>query len=100
MIRSLALILICLVLAACTPNVRTEYVYVEVKVPVAVRSPAPEWLATPYIPEALPEFLPAAPGHVTLDSVGVNNLKTILRTLTTRDEAWRVWSQTDVNAPE
>lgn len=90
------LTLFIILLAGCTPAA-PKVVYQEVKVPVYVRPEPPSELATPYTPDTLPTFrAPGAQGSVvSLDKDGVDSLKEILRTLTTRDEAWRTWSSTD-----
>lgn len=82
-----------MLVVGCAPRIQT--VYQRVDIPVPVHRTAPDWLSKPYSPEALPEFLPPGRGVVALDQDGVNNLKIILRTLSARDEAWRVWSTND-----
>ena len=74
-----------------------KVIYRDVQVPVIVRPEAPAELATPYTPTTLPTFLPpdADGAVVSLDKAGVDALKAILRTLTTRDKAWRAWSTAD-----
>lgn len=90
------LVFLLLLSVGCTraPVIKVEYV--EVKVPVPYRLDPPAALVTPYTPSDLPVFLQPGAGVVSLDEEGVNHLKTILRTLTTRDEAWRVWSTNDI----
>lgn len=92
--KLLSVLIAAVLLLGCNPQARVEYVYQEVSVPVPYRPAPPAWLAEPYSPEALPEFLPFKEG-VGLDQEGITHLKTILRTLVTRDEAWRQWSTED-----
>lgn len=88
--RYLTLALLAL-LVGCAPRIQTEYVRVDV--PVPVHRTAPEWLSQPYVPEQLPIF--KATGIACLSEDGINHLKTILRTQAARDEAWRVWSENE-----
>jgi hypothetical protein len=66
----------------------------EVKVPVLVKATPPDSLALPYVPTEFPTFVnPDAPGVVYgLTKEGWERLQTILRTLHTRDQAWRSWA--------
>lgn len=88
-----AAVLLALILAGC---VETRYVDrpLEVRVPVPVERAAPAWLAQPYVPEQLPAFVsPQDPSaKAALAEPDLNHLKAILRTLTTRDAAWRAWA--------
>jgi len=90
------LCLLLVILAGCVQQ-PPKVVYRDVQVPVIVRPEAPAELATPYTPTTLPTFLPpdADGAVVSLDKAGVDALKAILRTLTTRDKAWRAWSTAD-----
>lgn len=92
-----ALVLALAVLAsACTREV-IVYQPVEIEVPVPVRAVPPAELSRPYRPEPLPRFIspqdPAA--KAALSSEDLNHLKTVLRTLATRDAAWRAWATTE-----
>lgn len=89
------LVVLLLAIASCSSDPVIQVEYREVQVPVPYRSVPPTELATPYIPERLPVFLQPGQGVVSLDEQGVNDLKTILRTLITKDEAWRAWSSDD-----
>ncbi|MCY1285265.1 hypothetical protein D9M69_618670 [compost metagenome] len=86
--------LILLLTACSSPQVvyRTQ----TVSVPVVVRPEPPEALSAPYRPHPLPMFVqPSDPNaRVALTAEGLDNLKVILRTLTTRDDAWRAWATT------
>lgn len=99
MVRHTVFSLALTALVGCTT---TEYIQtpVEVLVPVTVARKAPEWLATPYTPEHLPVFIsPLDPSaKAALSETSLNDLKAILRTLTARDEGWRVWA-IDPEAP-
>lgn len=81
---------------ACTREV-IVYRPVEIEVPVPVRAVPPAELSRPYRPEPLPRFIspqdPAA--KAALSSEDLNHLKTMLRTLATRDAAWRAWATTE-----
>lgn len=90
--RALLLVLV-IALAGCASEPVERIVYQTVRVPVYVRPEPPAELAAPYKPVELPVFLPPGQGVVSLDAEGVNALKTIIRTLSTRDEAWREWSK-------
>lgn len=85
------LLLSLMAVAGCAPKIRTEYV--EVQIPVPVHRTAPAWLSQPYVPEELPEFSPT--GVACLSPEGIDRLKTILRTSASRDEAWRAWSENE-----
>lgn len=61
---------------------------VEVPVPVVEHREPPAWLAEPYRPETLPVFYEPA----CLSPEGVAALQSILRTLHSRDKAWRAWA--------
>jgi hypothetical protein len=67
----------------------------EVTVPVAVKAEAPDWLASGYKPEALPEFVapndPRASSALTPE--GEKALRLIIIDLTGRDRAWREWAK-------
>ncbi len=66
----------------------------EVKVPTLVTRTPPAELARGYTPLDLPDFI--QPGDqrsvVGLDKVGLDRLKILIRTLKTRDDAWRAWA--------
>lgn len=88
----LALILALCGCAARSPEVM--YVPQRVEVPVPYRLPAPKELTLPYKPKQLPKFISPASSDaaVALSKDDLNHLKTILRTLHTRDQAWRAWA--------
>ncbi|MNQ55095.1 hypothetical protein D3C85_691780 [compost metagenome] len=89
-------VVLALLLTGCAkdPLVRTVQVPYEVKVPVVVKATPPGELSRPYVPTELPVFVePSHPSaKVALSETDLSRLKTILRTLTTRDEAWRQWA--------
>jgi len=66
----------------------------ETKVPVYIERKPPAELMRKYAPLDLPKFMLTNDpnGAVALDKAGVDQLKIILRTLKTRDDAWRVWA--------
>lgn len=66
----------------------------EVKVPVYIKATPPGELARAYVPTELPIFVsPAHPDAVyALTEVDWRRLQVILRTLRTRDQAWRDWA--------
>lgn len=66
----------------------------EVKVPVYIDRVPPAELVRPYKPLNIPKFLkPSDAGAVVgLDEEGLDRLKIILRTIKTRDDAWRAWA--------
>ena len=88
-------VLLALILSGCTT---TEYVDrpVEVLVPVQVGRPAPTWLISAYVPDALPRFIhPSDPAaKAALSEQGLADLKVILRMLKERDNGWRAWAIT------
>ena len=67
----------------------------EVTVPVAVKAEAPDWLASGYKPEALPEFVaPSDPrASSALTPEGEKALRLIILDLIGRDQAWREWAK-------
>lgn len=73
----------------------------EVKVPVYVKEPAPGELQRRYVPTELPKFVSPddKSAIVGLSQQDLDRLKVILRTLTTRDEAWRQWSTQPAKEP-
>lgn len=66
----------------------------EVKVPTYIQRTPPGELSRPYVPLDLPVFIsPTDPNaKVGLDKDGIDRLKIILRTIKTRDDAWRAWA--------
>lgn len=90
----LALLSVALVLSGCASEVVYVDRPVEVLVPVPVRREVPEQLSAEYLPSQLPKFTsPSSPSAVVgLSEEDLNRLKTILRTLTTREKAWRAWA--------
>lgn len=66
----------------------------EVKVPVYIEREAPSSLTLPYVPTEYPQFLPPDAAGVVygLTQEGWQRLQTILRTMQTRDQAWRSWA--------
>lgn len=91
-----AALLAALVLAGCASQpaplpVAQPY---EVKVPVYIKPKAPDSLLLRYVPTELPRFVsPTAPNVVYgLTQEDWNRLQTLLRTLHTRDQAWRSWA--------
>lgn len=96
----LAVLALILALVGCSGR-PPEVVYqpVEILVPVEVFRTPPEPLATAYTPDRLPRFIPPADpaAKVALSAEELTNLKTLLRTLVTRDEAWRVWATGESN---
>lgn len=100
MTRYLALAVL---LTGCTvqPTMKPVNVPYEVKVPVYVKEPAPGELQRRYVPTELPKFVSPADKSaiVGLSQQDLDRLKVILRTLTTRDEAWRQWSTQPAKEP-
>lgn len=100
MTRYLALALL---LTGCSsqPVVKPIHVPYEVKVPVYVKEPAPGELQRRYVPTELPKFVSPEDKSaiVALSQQDLDRLKVILRTLTTRDEAWRQWSTQPAKEP-
>lgn len=97
MMRVLA---VALLLVGCsTPKPVPEVIRVPVEVvkPIYVKPAAPGELMRPYVPTAVPEFVSPQDKSaiVALTPEGLDRLKVILRTLTTRDAAWREWAKKD-----
>lgn len=95
MIRALALAVL---LSGCSTAAKvpeTIRVPVEVVKPVYVMPAVPGELARPYVPLNIPEFVSPddKSAIVALTPEGLDQLKVILRTLVTRDKAWREWSK-------
>lgn len=86
--------LILALLQGCSADPVIVYRPVEVKIPVPVRAEPPPALVKPYQPSSLPRFIspqdPAA--RSALSDADLNHLKALLRTLKTRDDAWRAWA--------
>ena len=97
--RSVLVLILAAVLAGCASTPETIYKTVTVSVPVPVKAKAPDTLIEPYTPVHLPKFTsPADPAaKVALSAEDLNHLKTLLRTLVTRDEAWRAWANGESN---
>lgn len=100
MTRYLALALL---LTGCSsqPVVKPVNVPYEVKVPVYVKEVPPGELQRRYVPTELPKFVSPEDKSaiVALSKQDLDRLKVILRTLTTRDEAWRQWSTQPAKEP-
>lgn len=81
-----------LLLAGCAADPQCQTI--EVLVPVRADPPAD--LATAPVFKQLPRFItPSDPAaKAALSETDLNLLKTLLRTLVTRDEAWRAWAST------
>lgn len=92
-----ALLLAIALLAGCAERVVEKIVPqpYEVKVPVVVEKKAPDTLLQRYIPTEYPEFkAPDAAGvRYGLTQLDWERLQTILRTMQTRDQAWRSWAK-------
>lgn len=97
------LVLAALVLAGCSSQRPAEPVHIpyEVKVPVYVKEPAPGELQRRYVPTELPKFISPddKSAIVGLSQQDLDRLKVILRTLTTRDDAWRQWAAQPAKEP-
>jgi hypothetical protein len=100
--RAALLILTTALLAACShqgvqecpaPPLPQRVPY-EVKVPVYMDRVPPAELVRPYKPLNIPKFLQPTDEKavVGLDEEGLDRLKIILRTIKTRDDAWRAWA--------
>ena len=94
MLKKLAFVnMMVLALAACAGPERI--VTKEVMIPVAVKAEAPDWLASGYKPEAIPEFVapndPRASSALTPE--GEKALRLIILDLIGRDQAWREWAK-------
>ena len=91
-----AILLAITLLAGCADRVVEKIVPqpYEVKVPVIVEKKAPDSLLLRYIPTEYPEFMaPDAAGvRYGLTQQDWERLQTILRTMQTRDQAWRSWA--------
>jgi len=97
--RSVLVLILVAALTGCASAPEPIYKTVTVSVPVPVKVRAPDILIQPYHPVHLPKFTsptdPAA--KVALSAEDLNHLKTLLRTLVTRDEAWRAWANGESN---
>lgn len=73
----------------------------EVKVPVYLSPKAPGELVRPYIPTELPAFVdPSDPkAKYGLSDLDWQRLQVILRTMRTRDDAWRAWATKPTETP-
>lgn len=91
--RSLCLLLIVALTGCQTPPPLPAEPY-ETKVPVYIKREAPGELIRPYTPTELPSFVsPSHPDAVyALTEVDWRRLQVILRTMRTREDAWRVWA--------
>lgn len=80
---------------AVCPAPQVQRVPYEVKVPTYIYPSAPSELTRPYRPTEYPAFVdsldPAA--RYGLTELDWQRLQVILRTLHSRDEAWRAWSK-------
>lgn len=94
MARLTVLLLIVLAAGCTSPEQVVVYRPVEVLVPVEVPRRPPAELSAEYRPSPLPRFIsPKSPdAAAALSKQDLNHLKTLLRTLHTRDEAWREWA--------
>lgn len=93
------LLMACVLLSGCAaaPVPETIRVPVEVVKPIYVKAVPPGELARPYKPVDLPEFVSPEDKSaiVALTPEGLKRLQVILRTLVTREEAWRAWARKD-----
>lgn len=91
-----ALLLVLALLTGCGTRVVEKVVPqpYEVKVVVPVEKKAPDTLLQRYIPTEYPEFIsPDSPGvRYGLTQRDWERLQIILRTMQTRDQAWRSWA--------
>lgn len=98
---TLLLMLAVLMLAGCTRTVvqRVEVPY-ETTVPVYYKAAAPIELARRYIPTEFPTFIPPSSKDavIGMSELDWQRLQVILRTLNSRDEAWRTWAQEPAEA--
>lgn len=83
-------------MAGCATQPEVVRVVETVDVPIEVyrhRAPPP-WLAQPLQPERLPIFIAPTDtaAELALDAEQAAVLRTLLRTLTERDRAWREWA--------
>ena len=83
-------------MAGCATQPEVVRVVETVDVPIEVyrhRAPPP-WLAQPLQPERLPIFIAPTDtaAELALDAEQAAALRTLLRTLTERDRAWREWA--------
>lgn len=89
-------LLLCLALTGCAERVVEKVVPqpYEVKVQVPVEKRAPDTLLQRYVPTEYPEFrAPDSPGvRYGLTQQDWERLQIILRTMQTRDQAWRRWA--------
>lgn len=94
MTRALLVCLLLLAGCAAQPVKEVIKVPVEVKVPVYIQAVPPGELSRPYVPVNIPEFVSPLDKSaiVALTPEGLDRLKVILRTLVTRDKAWREWA--------
>lgn len=102
MIRALALALAILLTGCSTqPVLKPVNVPYEVKVPIYIKEPAPGELQRPYVPTNVPKFINPSDKSaiVGLSKEDLDHLQVILRTLKTRDEAWRQWSAQPAKEP-
>ena len=93
MVKFFVLLIALIVVGCATPDPIVITETVEVEAPYYVEREAPAWLAEPYKPESLPEFI--APGNgavVGLSKEGAEKLRELIRTLYERDGAWRDWA--------
>lgn len=96
------LLLLALLLAGCATKPAQQVTkFVEVPTPVYVKAKAPGELMRKYIPTHVPQFVaPSDPGAVVaLTAEELDNLKVFLRTLITRDAAWREWAASPDSTP-
>jgi hypothetical protein len=98
MVRVAVSIVLLLALAGCASRqLEPVFIIERVEVPVPVKREPPEWLAEPYRPQRLPEFVPPSDPAATsaLTAEGEQALKLLLEGARTRDRAWRAWSAAD-----
>lgn len=94
--RAVLLLLALVLVAGCQARVVEKIVPqpYEVKVVVPVEKKAPDSLLQRYVPTEYPTFkAPDAAGvRYGLTQLDFERLQTILRTMQTRDQAWRSWA--------
>lgn len=94
--RAWGALLCCSLLVACSARVVEKVVPqpYEVKVPVPVERRPPDSLLQRYVPTETPVFVDPAAADVVygLRQLDWERLQIILRTMQTRDQAWRSWA--------
>lgn len=96
------ILLLTLLLAGCSSKPAQQVTkFVEVPTPVYVKAKVPGELSRKYVPTSPPQFVaPSDPNAVVaLTPAELDNLKVLLRTLVTRDAAWREWAVSPDSTP-